>query len=91
MVLTATNEDLYLAALSRAHELRKVVPWDQLRPEEAQRIVLDAAVFALYWEWGPWENRDEALEYIAHHLVGFGPLRFFTPEFARYMERTYVP
>jgi len=90
--MTTANEDLYLAALSRAHELKKVVPWEELTHEEVQRIVLDAAVFAVYEEgiWGPFENRDEVLEFIAYHIIGLGPLWFFTPEFAEHMEWNYV-
>lgn len=85
VLMTIADADLYLAALARLTVLHKTVPWEELTQAEVKRIVLDSTIFALNWEWGPFENRDEALEFITKHFIGSGPIHFFIPEFAKHM------
>ncbi len=85
--MTTHDETLFLVALDRARKLKDQIPWDELEPEECQRIMLDSTLFALNWEWCSFESRDETLEYIAEHCNNHGEVGFFMPEFDHILRR----
>jgi hypothetical protein len=88
VVMTTHSESLFLVALDRARELQHQIPWDDLDPDECRRIVLDAAVVALNWEFEPFESEAESLTFLAEQCNGHDATGFFMPEFHRTLRRS---
>ncbi len=88
VIMTTRSEDLFEATLARARELLPQVDPATLLPDECDRLVLDAAVVSLDWEWGPFDSRDESVAYIAHHCRGHEAAGFMMPEFYNAMRRS---
>lgn len=80
VVMSTRSGDLFLAAISRVHELLPEMKWDELRPDESQWIMLQAVEVSMVEEWGDFDSRDDVLRAITKYLRSWEAMYLMVPE-----------
>lgn len=94
IMMTTPNDNLFQAALERAREIHPQLDPSELRPDEANRLLLDVIVVDLNREWlkesnGPYDY-EESLKYFSTKCSGHDAGPFTMPELFERVRHTYI-